>query len=356
MAPSRSNRVRPSEVAADTKKNFIPLVKKSYAEIFPPHSYLYRQPITQLIIQRRKPSTHPPGFRIDLGDPVMKALGYAHADTQASEAAGGPRIRVPFICAANERRAGGDWETGCVGYEEKLCRRSNLSATLNTPWPGSQETSNYPIPSQGGILSDSVVVCRGPHDRYERLENWYDLPVVSVPPTRWPKLKDGGMKYSFAEEREMTRDKLRGALRICLFNGYDRVVIGDFGLGNGYRNPPQELAELWRDVFLFDPDLRGQFAYVVFVFEDPMQSTTRHILEEIAKKEHGSKGKSRGSSSSSSSKSHHGSSHSSSSSSSSGSASAPTDRQIFEHVFSTAEVERVLHQPDPRYGLGMITT
>jgi hypothetical protein len=140
----------------------------------------------------------------------------------------------------------------------------------------------------------------------------------------------------------MTRDKLRGALHICLYNGYDRVVIGDFGLGNGYRNPPQELAELWRDVFLFDPELRGQFAYVVFVFEDPQQSTMRHILDEIVKKESGSKGKSRsGSSTSATSKSH---------------GNTPTDRQIFEHVFDPAEVDRVLRQPDPRYGLGMITT
>ncbi|KAJ4211783.1 hypothetical protein NW757_014803 [Fusarium falciforme] len=140
----------------------------------------------------------------------------------------------------------------------------------------------------------------------------------------------------------MTRDKLRGALRICLYNGYDRVVIGDFGLGNGCCNPPQELAELWRDVFLFDPDLRGEFAYVVFVFESPLQSTTRYILDGIAKKDTGSKAKPRpGSSSSSSSSKSHG--------------SAPTDRYIFEHVFSPAEVDRVLRQPDPRYGLGMIT-
>lgn len=271
----------------------------------------------------------------------MKALTYAAMDTQQSEAMGGPRVRIPFICAANERRPGGDWETGCVGYEEKLCRRSNLSATLNTPWPNSPEPNNYPIPSQGGILSDAVVVCRGPHDRYDRLESWFDLPVVSVPPTRWPKLKDNGLKYSFAEEREMTRDKLRGALRICLYNGYDRVVIGDFGLGNGYRNPPQELAELWRDVLLFDPDLRGQFAYVVFVFEDPLQSTMRHIMDEITKKENKGKSRTGSSSSSGSSKSH---------------SSAPADREIFEHVFSASEVDRVLRQPDPRYGLNMITT
>ncbi|KAH8175006.1 mitochondrial chaperone BCS1 [Sarocladium implicatum] len=344
MAPSsRPSRVRPSEVAADTKRNFIPLVKATYSEMFPPYSVLYVQPVHQLAVSRRTLSTRPPVFRVEVGDPVMQALYYSAMDTQTSEQAGGQRVRIPFICAANERRPGGDWETGCSGYEEKLCRRSNLSATLSSPWPNTA-SSNYPIPSEGGILSDSVVVCRGPHDRYEKLDRWYDLPVVSVPPTRWPKLKDHGSKYSFSEERAMIRDKIRGALRICLYNNYDRVVIGDFGLGNGHRNPPQELAEIWRDVFLFDPDLRGQFVYVIFAFEDPNQSTTRLILDEIAKKESksSSRGKSRGSdSSSSSSKSH---------------SNSPSDRAIFEYIFSEAEIERALREPDPRYKLDMITS
>ncbi|KAL7760761.1 hypothetical protein ACKLNR_007296 [Fusarium oxysporum f. sp. zingiberi] len=342
MTPHRSSRLRPSEVAADTKRNFIPLIK-NYSNLFPPYSFLYRQPISQCTIQRRKPTTRPPSFKIEVGDPVMKALAYAAMDTQQSEAVGGPRVRIPFICPANERKPGGDWQTGCIGYEEKLCRRSNLSATLNTPWPDSPESNHYPIPPLGGILSDTVVVYRGPSDRYDKLGRWFDLPVVSMPPTRRPKLKDNGLKYSFTEEREMTRDKLRGALRICLYNGYDRVVIGDFGLGNGYRNPPNELAELWRDVFLFDPDLRGQFAYVIFVFEDPQQCTMGHIMDEIAKKENDSRGKIRAWSFSSfaTSQSH---------------ANTPTDRQIFEQVFNPAAVDRTLRQPDPRYRLDMITT
>jgi uncharacterized protein (TIGR02452 family) len=342
---SRSSRVRPSEIAADTKKNFIPLLKAHYAEMFPPYSVLYRHPAQQLPIQKRTLSTRPPVFRLEVGDPVMRAIYYGAVDSQSSMASGGDKIRIPFICAANERRAGGDWETGCAGYEEKLCRRSNLSATLSSPWPDAPETSNYPIPSAGGILSDSVVVCRGPHDRYEPLDQWFDLPVVSVAPTRWPKLKDHGSKYSFSEERDMIREKIRGALRICLYNGYDRVVIGDFGLGNGYRNPPQELAEIWRDVFLFDPDLRGQFAYVVFVFEDQSQSTMRLIHEDMTRKE-SKRGGSRGKSSSSGS----------SSSSSRTSHNFPTDLAIFEHIFDTPEIDRVLSQPDPRYALNMITT
>jgi uncharacterized protein (TIGR02452 family) len=295
----------------------------------------------QLPIPRRTLSTRPPAFRVEAGDPVMRAIYCGVSESEANDAVGGPKVRVPFICAANERRPGGDWETGCSGYEEKLCRRSNLSATLSTPWPNTTP-NNYPIPSEGGLLSNSVVVYRGPHDRYELLEHWFDLPVVSVPPTRWPKLKEHGTKYSFSEERAMIRDKIRGALRICLFNNYDKVVIGDFGLGNGHRNPPQELAEIWRDVFLFDPDLRGQFTYVIFAFEDPHQSTTKLILDEMAKKDGKSsaRGKSR-SDSSSSSRSH---SH------------CPSDMALFEYVFSESQIERALSKPDPRYKLDMITS
>jgi uncharacterized protein (TIGR02452 family) len=325
------------------------MLKAHYGDVFPPYSLLYHRPTDQLPLTRRTLSTRPPTFLFEAGDPVTQALLHAAVDTEASEMAGGPRVRVPFICAANERRPGGDWETGCSGYEEKLCRRSNLSATLSSPWPNAHQTSHYPIPSVGAILSDHVVVCRGPHDGYERLDSWYDLPVISVPPTRWPKLKDHGSKYSFGEERDMIREKIRGALRICLYNGYDRVVVGDFGLGNGYRNPPQELAEIWRDAFLFDPDLRGQFTYVVFVFDDPDQSTMRLIREEMTRKETKSKGSSHKSKS-------HGSHDSSGSSSRSSPSGAPTDMAVFQWVFDTAEVDRVLGERDPRYTLDMITT
>ena len=183
---------------------------------------------------------------------------------------------------------------------------------------------------------------RGPHDKYEKLptDQWRALPVVSVPPPRWPKLTQNGTKYSFADEREMVKEKMRGALRICAYNNYSTVVIGDFGLGNGYRNPPQELAELWREVCLYDPDLRGRIRCVAFVFEDPNQSTTQLILDDIAKKAKG------GSGSSSRSKTK-----GSSSSSSSPPGTSPADVDIFSRVFDSTEIQRFLAQPDARYGL-----
>ncbi|CAH0019061.1 unnamed protein product [Clonostachys rhizophaga] len=356
MAPgSRHGKVRPSDVAADTKKNFINMINREYSQLFPPYSVLYHHPKSQIELQRRTYSTRPPMFVVETGDPVSRAIEWGMMDGQSDEASGRNRINIPFICAANERRAGGDWETSCAGYEEKLCRRSNLSATLKSPLPGTNVSSHYPIPSGGGIFSSSVVVYRGEAEHYHRYDRWFDMPVISVPPTRWPKLKDNGTKYSFSEEREMMREKMGGALRICLYNGYNRVVIGDFGLGNGHRNPPQEVAEIWRDLFLFDPDLRGQFAYVSFIFDDPSQSTARLIVDELTKKaskSSSSKSRHRSSGDSTSSSRTSGSSGSSSSRTSS---SSVTDIRIFEQVFDQMEIERVLSRPDPRYSLETIT-
>ncbi|KAM0321933.1 hypothetical protein ACHAQA_009830 [Verticillium albo-atrum] len=343
MPSSKPLKVKPSEVAADTKRKLIPEVTR--LDKWPSYSYLYPQPLVDLPIPRGPHiRSDLPNFHVYCDDPVNAALTWS--DTVGAN--------VPFICSANEKRPGGDWETGVVGYEERLCRRSNLSATLSTPDPQSYCSSNYPIPIEGAIYSPCVVRFRHDQDRIESLEvkDWRALPVVSMPPTRWPKLTDMGRKYSFAEERQLVMNKMRAALRICAYYQFQYVVIGDFGLGNGYRNPPRELAELWREVLLWDTDLRGQFLAILFVFEDEKQSTTKHILDDIAKKIKGGSGSGSGSGSSSKSRSKSGSS--SKGSSSSSSSGHKSDYRIFREVFDDAEVARVRNQIDPRYDFATI--
>ncbi|KAI4592071.1 hypothetical protein KJ359_011946 [Pestalotiopsis sp. 9143b] len=310
MPPSRP---KPSEVAAETKKNEIPTIKSEYSHCWPTHSYLWQSPVAQISLPRQVDLTSAPDFFVVDDDPVNYAIQF------------------------------GDWDTAVVGYEERLCRRSNLSATLGTPGPGSAVASNYPIPSEGGIYSEFVVVFRGPHDAYEKLPQWNALPVISIPAARWPKLSHGGTKYAFPLEREMVMNKIRAGLLMCAEHKYIDVVIMDFGLGNSNRNPPQEIAEMWRDVFLWDPVLRGRFANVAFVFEDPYQSTTKLIMDDIAKK-------SKGGSSSKKSKS------SSVSSSSSGGHSSPSDYDIFRTVFSPQAVQHELTRTDPRCSLSTLTS
>jgi uncharacterized protein (TIGR02452 family) len=352
---SRSSKPKASKIAAEVKKHYIPYIKENFPH-WPAYSHLYRKPTEELHI--KAPSQlDPPSFQVLKGDPVDITIIMATQETDRL----GEEVRIPFVCAANEKRPGGDWETGVAGYEERLCRRSNLTAALSKPYlPG--VSSNYPIPCEGGILSSFVTVFRGPGDVYEPLhrDDWRNLPVISIVPTRGPKLSSSGTKYSFSQERDLAKTKIRAALRIAVYNKYRSIVIGDFGLGNGARNPPRELAELWREVFLFDPEIRGQFLWVAFVFDDTSQSTTKNILDDIEKKSksNNSHHHYHGSSSNSSSSSHKGKGKAkeSSSHSSSSHQSSPSDYEIFQDVFDADEIQRVLTQPDPRYGLSMIAS
>lgn len=65
------------------------------------------------------------------------------------------------------------------------------------------------------------------------------------------------------------RDKIRTALRIAVYYKHINLVIGTFGLGPGFRNPTEEVALMWRDALLKDPEFVGHFRDVVFAFEAP---------------------------------------------------------------------------------------
>ena len=142
------------------------------------------------------------------------------------------------------------------------------------------------------------------------------LPIISVAPVKKPRLSGG--RYSFPEEKQMMKDKLRTALRIAVYYGYPNICIGAFGLGSGFENPPEQVAVMWRDLFLKDPEFVGHFNDVVFAFESPegpgaSSSSSRH------------------SSSKSSSKSKH-------SSSSSSSRSLTSELEIFKKAFGPSAV------------------
>ncbi|KAI1280165.1 hypothetical protein F5Y07DRAFT_336092 [Xylaria sp. FL0933] len=329
-------------IAGEAKNHYIPIIQAQHAHQWPTHSYLFQQPLLQIPLQPLGSSSlSRPDFYVCHGDPVDFLIDWKER----------VRTRIPFICVANDTRPGGDWEIGSAGtYEERLCRRSSLSATLATPGPGSQVERNYPIPSEGGIYSEFVVVFRGPQPYYAPLKQWHDIPVISMEAVKFPRLDRTSLTYTFPMELNMVKNKIRAALRICAYYGHRSVVIGDFGLGRGFRNPPQQLAELWREMFLYDPDVRGRFDHVAFVFEDVSQNTTKHILEDLAKKDRyssqwsNSKGKGKSKESASSG------------SQSTGDVASPTDIEIFQHVFSANEIHRITTRPDPRYDISMLTT
>ncbi|CAK7235130.1 hypothetical protein SEUCBS140593_009179 [Sporothrix eucalyptigena] len=338
-----TSKLKASSVATETRLA-IPEIQKHYAHLNM-GSVLYKQPSQQPSLERiPRPFGRLPEFHICDGDPAMTAINRAAQLTCQT----GKFIRVPLICSADEKRPGGDWRMNVDGSEmpyrvkERLCRRSTLWATLGTPATPSLESAcqtNYPIPIDGGILSEEVVVFRGPDYKKLPPSEWGVLPVVSVPPVRWPKLTETGTRYSLDNERNIVKDKLRASLLICIAKGYSVIVVGDFGLGKRYRNPPQEMAKLWCNVFLWDVMVRGRIQAVTFVFEDPQQCTTHLIRDALSNKGRGDG--SRGMSSSSLP----------STFSSSSLTSSPTDLEIFRRMFSKGGIKKQMEERDYRYEL-----
>jgi hypothetical protein len=146
-----------------------------------------------------------------------------------------------------------------------------------------------------------------------------------VCPVKRPKLDSSGKKYSFKQEKELMREKIYTALRIAKYNGHTRLCIGTFGLGPGFRNPPEEVAIMWRDALLKDPEFSGSFQDVVFSFEPPEGAVA--VSSTSSSRHSSSKSSSKSSSSSSSSKS-----------------SVAAELEIFKHVFNPA----VIHGSSPQ--------
>jgi len=221
--------------------------------------------------------------------------------------------RIAVLNTCSEKKAGGDWEGGFLGLgaEESLSRRSNLVQCLTTTDPRSPHvTSYYPIPQTGGIYSPNTVVLRGGHEKDYALydeRDWTVLSVISASAVRKPKVDETGMRYSFAEEKELQKEKMKTILRIAAQNGHINLVLGGFGscgpgigscrIGIGadgcltetpgqhghpaehttpprsqalsaatssYKNPIKDVCKLWKELLFDDPEFRGYFANVVF--------------------------------------------------------------------------------------------
>ncbi|KAG6184987.1 hypothetical protein E4U27_000733 [Claviceps purpurea] len=331
----------PHQVAAGTEGNFIhPIPPPARPDLPTPVLSIpitYDRGMTDFPITRHTQSQSRPEFRIVTGDPVKVALSNAAADSMKSVAIGGERIRVPFICAVSRKGPGSRHRDVRPTYEEDFYHRSNLFYTLIQPRLGMNALAmpHYPVSDTAAVFCDSVAVNYGPReDNYEKLDPTPNLPVVLVSPVLRPKVTGNDTAFSDVEDKVCMREKICSALRICLHHEYDRVVIGDFGLGDWHRNPPQAVAEIWRDLLLFHPDLCGQFKCVVFAFVDPMQSTTqlfRDRKQKINEERRARQAAKEGTSSISTRRTL-------------SSQPAPTDMAIFESLFDEKEIERVVEQ------------
>jgi uncharacterized protein (TIGR02452 family) len=119
-------------------------------------------------------------------------------------------------------------------------------------------------------LTQKDVFRGGPDMDYAAFQDIEKLPVISVAPVRGPRLNETGSSYSFEQEKELMKEKMRTVLRITAYCDHKNLVIGAFGLGPIFRNPAREVAKMWRTLLYEEEEFRGVFTDVVFAIDSNM--------------------------------------------------------------------------------------
>ena len=144
---------KPSDIAAEAKRTYIPLTPAVFPHL-PPVSTSYSDSLN-IRLAPRSFSGRKLRVAVIEGDPVDVALDWH--DSNSKDDTGTDEVgSIPVVNMANEKRAGGDWESGLIAPEENLCRRSNLARVLTTPSQSSAYIPHYPIRTTGGIYSPHV--------------------------------------------------------------------------------------------------------------------------------------------------------------------------------------------------------
>ena len=171
---------------------------------------------------------------------------------------------------------GGGALKGSSAQEESLFRRSNLFQSLyrfKTPlakeYGLKPKEKQYPLDvNYGGVYSEAITVFKGTEaNNCPLLEKPFQVDVVSVAAYKNPILENGELPK---EVREITINKIKTILNICLINGNDSVVLGAFGCG-AYHNPPREIAKLFKEV-INSTDYKNKFKEIVFAIIDDKNS------------------------------------------------------------------------------------
>lgn len=148
-----SPRPRAAEIAAEAKKTFIHYIERTMTD-YPAVSTVHVAPVQA----NRNPGVdRSKRLRVAVidGDPVDVALDWYEYSKQQTTGGNGPPRRVPVVNMANEKRPGGDWESGAMAPEECFARRSNLVLALSRTSEGQGPPSldHYPLPQTGGLYS-----------------------------------------------------------------------------------------------------------------------------------------------------------------------------------------------------------
>jgi uncharacterized protein (TIGR02452 family) len=284
------SRTRPSDVASAAKRTYIPMLEKNFREFLQGSTLIEDTACMKVDSSNRTYGR--PRVTVEAYDPIDCAIHLKNFYI----AQGQPERRIVVVNTANEKRPGGDWESGLTAPEECFARRSTLVHALNKPFAAGYVAASkqYPIPQTGGVYSNSVgmaihlrsrtihvltrtVVFRGGGDNYETWteDRYRALSVISVAPIRGPRLDASGTDYSFPEERQLMDAKMTAVLRIAAYYQCRDICISAFGVGPIFRNPAKVTAEMWRRLLFHEDEFKGAFENVVFGIDTSPSSSSK---------------------------------------------------------------------------------
>jgi uncharacterized protein (TIGR02452 family) len=203
----------------------------------------------------------------------------------AAERLLGEGLNPCVLNMASGRTPGGGVLRGSSAQEESLFRRTNLFVSLYQFAPYASKyglersKDHYPLPEAGSVYSENVTVFR----RSEKqgcafLERPFKVGIVSVAAISHPSLErqEGRLRLS-APDASLTQEKIRSILRTSALHKHDALVLSAFGCG-AYANPPEHIAELFRQVFA-EKEFVGRFKKIVFAIFDDANSRKEHNPE-----------------------------------------------------------------------------
>ncbi len=185
---------------------------------------------------------------------------------------------------ANLYNPGGGVLNGSGAQEENLFRRSNLFQSLyqyahysdqyNIP---RNPNHSYPMhPRTGAIYSPNVTVFSASEQAgYALLQLPYLVDIISVAALDSPQLVKVNNEYRLnTHDAETTKEKIRSIYRVSAIHGNDSMVLSALGCG-AFSNPPQHIAELFRDV-LKEKEFNSAFKLVVLAIIDDHNTHRSH--------------------------------------------------------------------------------
>lgn len=151
------SRTRPSDIASAAKKRYIPHLEKNFSSYLQ-GSIMIADTSSMKVNPNSKTPNGRPRVTVEPYDPVDCAIHLKDWYTKHHQDAA---RMVAVVNTANEKRPGGDWESGLTAPEECFARRSSLVHALTTPYDRNYgaASKNYPIPQTGGVYSNSVGMC-----------------------------------------------------------------------------------------------------------------------------------------------------------------------------------------------------